>query len=597
MPNKFTDRINEIRRRMDEKGIDIYFIPMDDCHNSEYVGDHFKTIEFVSGFTGSAAQIVITGDEAYLWTDGRYFLQAAEELKDSGIILMKDREEGVPTISDFLNDRLKDEKVLGFEGRVVCYDFANKLEGRMIYDVDLVGDVWKERPAQNFSDIVLFEKESGKTFPEKLSELRAELEKIGGNNYLHIINSLDDIAWLINVRGNDVEYNPVIYAYLTVSNKDVKLYTGAAITGEIKAYFDKNGITVKDYSEFQNNILSADEDDGHPVIIVDPKRISFDMYMTFKDAGYEIREMPNPTSLQKAVKNETEISNTKEAQKKDGVALVQFMKWIKENAGKETISESDVSDKLVEFRSRQEGFIEPSFATIAGYKENAAIIHYEPERGKDKQIDADGMLLVDSGGHYKEGTTDTTRTIVLGSISDEEKKCFTLVAAAMLRLLDLDSRKSKEKFKGAGGDEVARELLLENGYNYNHGTGHGIGYVLNVHEAPPSISKPREGSCDFDEFVPGMITSNEPGIYFDGRFGIRTENNMLVVEKETAEGSYMAFENLTCVPIDIDGMDPSCITEEDIQRFNAYNQWVYETLEDRLDEETKNWLKEYTKAI
>ena len=609
MSNIYAERIEKLRELMKEAGIDMYLIPMDDCHNSEYVGEHFKTIRFISGFTGSAAKVLVAMDGAWLWTDGRYFLQAASELEESGIALMKMGEDGVPDIKDFINNRFiksaaeGKQEVLGFDGKAVNAEFAESLNGKKKYDKDLADIIWTQRPKQEFSKLILFDKYSGESTKDKVSKIREKLEKEAeGKPYLHIINSLDDIAWLFNIRANDVEYNPVAYAYAAITPENVTLYIGkSALTKEASDYFSAAGIKVKDYFEAQKNILGIDEPAGEstqkPLLLLDFKRISCDMYLTFKDDGYEVKDISNPSTELKAIKNQTEINNTKKAQLKDGVAMVRFMKWLKETAGKTKLTECSIADRLLEFRKEQEGFIEPSFETIAGYKDNGAIIHYEPERGKDKEVFAEGMLLVDSGGHYYEGTTDTTRTFILGNVSAEEKKCFTIVAVSMLRLMAFDSSKAKECFNGVEGDGVARKLLHEHGYDYNHGTGHGIGYVLNVHEQPPNIGKLRPGSVSQKELLPGMITSDEPGIYIEGKFGIRTENDLLVVEKEADGKTVVGFENITYVPIDIDGIDKEYMTDEDIFRFNEYNAGVYNSLKPFLDEETAKWLETYTREI
>ena len=606
MSNIYAERIANLRKLMAESGVDMYLIPMDDCHNSEYVGEHFKTIKFISGFTGSAARVLVAKDGAWLWTDGRYFLQASTELEGSGIELMKTGEEGVPNLDDFINNRFIKSaaagkpEVLGFDGKVINAEFAESLNGKKKYDEDLAGKVWTDRPAQEFSEIMLFDEYSGESTTSKLEKIRKTLEKEAkGKPYLHILNSLDDLAWLFNIRANDVEYNPVAYAYAAITPDKTKIYLGkTALTEEAKAYFSNIGVEVADYYDAQNNILGIDESCGErPLLLLDTKRISCDMYLTFKDSGYEVKNVSNPSTDLKAIKNELEITNTKKAQLKDGVAMVRFMKWLKETAGTVKMTECDIADRLLKFREEQEGFIEPSFETIAGFKDNGAIIHYEPERGKDKEVEAEGMLLVDSGGHYYEGTTDTTRTFILGNVTAEEKKCFTIVAVSMLRLMHFDSSKAKEHFNGIEGDGVARALLHEHGYDYNHGTGHGIGHVLNVHEQPPNIGKARPGSVSHKDLLPGMITSDEPGIYVEGKFGIRTENDLLVVEKEVNGKKITAFENLTYVPIDIDGIDKEYMTNEDVLRFNEYNRSIYDALKPFLDAETAEWLDKYTSAI
>ena len=596
MKNIYDDRINSIRVLMEFDNVDAYFVPMDDCHNSEYVSDHFKAIEFLSGFKGSAGQMVITKDQAFLWTDGRYFLQAEEELKGSSIVLMKMGEIGVPKVIDFLNDELGLKKRLGFDGKNVTADFADNLICKLKYNVDYVGEIWKERPGQEFSSVFSFEKQSGESVNSKLKKIRKKLEKKAEGDYAHVINTLDDIAWIFNFRADDVMFNPVAYAYAVIKKDDAELFLGTKdIPSDFALMLNEAGVRISDYKKFQKNPMKYIGDEKTEIIL-DKKRISCDMFKNFEKKKYKIICMENPSTLLKSRKNDVEIEGTKEAHLKDGAVLVKLIKWLKENVGKEKITECDVDEKLKSLRKSEENFIEHSFGTISAYKENAAVIHYEPERGKDKELKPEGFLLLDSGAHYLEGTTDITRTISLGPLSEKEKKFFTLVAASMLRVMNYSQRNAKQTFNQTEADKIARNLLNKEGIDYNHGTGHGIGHVLNVHEHPPVISK-KKAKGRAKAFKQGQITSDEPGVYFEGEFGVRIENDLLVAQKKDKKGNYFGFENLTFVPIDIDAIDLSVINKSDLKMLNNYNQKVYNALKDRLDEETRNWLKENTKPL
>ena len=583
--SEIKERIANLRQLMAAAGIDVYYIPMSDCHNSEYVAAHFKCIGFITGFTGSAGHVIITKDDAWLFADGRYYIQAANQLEGSGVTLMKWGQPDVPDPGDFVVETSAG-KVLGFDGSVVCAEFAKRISRKaktVIYDRDLIGEIWTDRPEQSFSDIWELPLEAcGEKSEEKLARIRAELEKaiadsptsIKQGSYGYFLNSLDDIAWIFNIRANDIPCNPVAYAFAIISGGIAHLYTNGKGYG-------------RDWYK------SADMHFDN--VLMDTGRISYDTYRYFLDQGSTIIDIKNPSTLMKAMKNDTEKACLKEALKRDSAVLIRFMHWLKTNAGKIEMDEISVDTYLTDLRKQDPKFLDRSFGTIAAYKENAAMMHYAAMPGSAKKIEAEGMLLVDSGGQYEDGTTDITRTFVLGPLTDEEKKAFTLTAVSMLRLLNA-------KFiKGARGENVdfaARDVMWKVGWDYKCGTGHGVGHILNVHEGPHNIKWEIKPTGPSEPFREGMVVTNEPGVYREGKFGIRTENEMIVVPyMETEDGTFLQFENLTFIPIDLDGIDVQYMTEEDKKLLNDYHQLVRETMEPYLEEELNEWFWNYTRQI
>ncbi|MCF0228597.1 MAG: aminopeptidase P family protein [Parasporobacterium sp.] len=581
--NIYTERVDRLREKMTEAGIDVYYIPMSDCHNSEYVAPHFKCISFISGFTGSAGSVVVTKDQAWLFADGRYFIQAANQLEGSGIELMKIGEPGVPELYDFLVEKSRG-KVLGFDGSVVPAWFGNRFSGDVKCDRDLAGEIWTDRPEQIFTDIYELPFESvGETAGSKISRIRKELEGHvkEGTDYLYIINSLDDIAWIFNLRADDVENNPVQFAYAAITRDRVKLYTGAELPD---IPFEKG--------EYSPKCLCIE---GYDTVLMDVSRISFDTYRYYKEKGADIIDIANPSTLMKGIKNSVEIACLKEALVMDSAVMVNFMYWLKKNIGTIPMDEVSVADYLEDLRSAQEGFIGLSFGTISAYGANAAQMHYSPKRGSCAVIEPKGFLLVDSGGQYMKGTTDITRTFAMGPVTAEEKKAFTLTAASMLRLADA-------KFiKGCQGevlDIMAREPMWREGWDYKCGTGHGVGHILNVHEGPHNIRWKINHDHPTAVLEPGMIVTDEPGVYREGQFGIRTENELLVkVYKETSDGTFYEFDNLTFIPIDKDAIDKEYLTAEDLRMLNEYHAEVYRVIAPLVDDEVREWLKEYTAEL
>ncbi len=593
------DRIQHLRALMAENKMDAYIIPTADFHESEYVGDYFKARKYMSGFTGSAGTLVVTLTEAGLWTDGRYFLQAARQLADTGITLYKMGEDGVPSIEEFLSEQLPQEGTLGFDGRIVNAKFglnlAQKLTVKNIkvkYDKDLVDSVWTDRPAlPKEPAFMLEEKYSGKSAADKLLAVRNEMNKSGAT--VHIITTLDDIAWLFNLRGNDIAYNPVVLAYAVITLEHAYLFLDQdKLSAEIKQIFAADKVELKDYSEIYSFVTALS---AQMTVLLDSKKVNYSIY---KNLNSEIRivDATNPTVLFKAMKNPVEIENLRKAHIKDGVAFTKFMYWLKTNIGKIEITEIGASDYLEDRRREQEGFIELSFDTISAYKSNAAMMHYSANQDSNALLQPEGLFLVDSGGQYYEGTTDITRTMALGEINDELKLHFTAVLRSMLNLADA---KFLHGCIGMNLDILARGPIWDMNLDYKCGTGHGVGYLLNVHEAPNGFRwkkvPEREDGCVLEE---GMVTTDEPGIYIEGSHGIRTENELVCHKGEKNEyGQFMYFEHITFAPIDLDAVDAALMSPSERKSLNAYHEQVYEKLSPYLTDAEKDWLKIYTRAV
>ena len=592
-------RIENIRDLMKEKNIYAYIVPSSDYHQSEYVGDYFKSREFMSGFTGSSGTLIISMDEAGLWTDGRYFIQAENELKDSGIKLFKMGEEGVPTIEEYLLEKLPKNSTLGFDGRVMSVkegqSLANKLAFKGInieYKYDLVNDIWEDRCSLPTEKAFLLGVEySGEGFSDKLSRIRAVMKEKKATT--HILASLDDIAWLFNIRGRDVKSNPVVLSYAVISIDSVYLFIDKNKIGkDIRAELSKENVQIKGYEEVYEFIKNIDEDE---VVLIDTSKVNYAIYNNIPSNVQKIEER-NPSILFKSIKNEIELKNIRNSHIKDGVAFTKFMYWLKNNIGKIEITEISATQKLEEFRREQDKFIEPSFSTIAAYKDHAAMMHYSATEESNYKLEPRDLFLVDSGGQYFDGTTDITRTIALGPIPENVRKDFTNVVRGMIRL-------SKAKFlygcRGYNLDILARGPLWEEGIDYKCGTGHGIGFVLNVHEGPNGFRwKVREDIDDSCILEEGMVTTNEPGVYVENSHGIRIENEIVVRKAEKNEyGQFMDFEVITFAPIDLDAIDESLILKDEKVYLNNYHKQVYDKISPYLNEEEKQWLKTYTREI
>lgn len=595
------ERLAALKAAMKEADIDCYIIPTSDYHNSEYVSEYFMVRKYFSGFTGSAGTLVVLKDKAALFTDGRYFIQAAKQLQGSDITLMKMGEPKVPTLEEYVRQELKEGENIGFDGRVITAGDGLAFEktamekgGKVIFHLDLAEKIWKDRPALLFTPVfVLKEEYSGESCDDKLKRLREKMKEEGAA--VHLLTTLDDIAWLFNLRAKDVESCPVLLSYAVITMDEAILFAGERAFDEtVRKYLAEHHITLKPYDDFYTYVADLVKTGPKEKLLVCENRINYRLKKELGDAV--IVDRANPTTLMKAVKNSTEQENLRKAHLMDGVAVTKFMYWLKTNVGKVPMTEVSASDYLESLRGSNPTYIEPSFATICAYGANGAIIHYTATPESYSEIQAKGMLMVDSGGHYYEGSTDITRTFVLGEITEEMRQHFTLVARAMLRL---KSTKFLYGCKGVNLDLAAREVFWEKGLDYKHGTGHGVGYLLNVHEGPNSFRyKVLPGSDNGWIFEEGMVTTDEPGIYIEGSHGVRIENELLCRKGEKNEyGQFMEFEDLTYVPIDLDGLDVSAMENSEIQVLNRYHRTVYEKLASFFDGEELEWLKNATREI
>ncbi len=591
-------RITALQTLLREAGIDYYIVPTADYHNSEYVSDYFKMREFLSGFTGSAGTLVVSGKEAGLWTDGRYFVQAESELEGSGIVLYRMHEENVPTIKEYLEKNVEEGQTIGFDGRVVDAFFGKELEeafgGKNVtlaYDRDIAVQLWQDRPAMPVSRIWVVPEEScGMGVTEKLGKVREKMAEEGAAHLL--LSKLDDIMWLCNIRANDVECNPVALSYAFISREKAVLFIqSAALTEETRGYLAENGVTCEEYDHAAAYLKSCEIDGKVWCSCAD---ISYMLYKLVQDRT-ELVDKKNPTELMKAVKNPVELEHIRECYIRDSAALTKFLFWMKENAGKTAMDELSVAAKLDGMRAEIPGFLDLSFPTISAYKSNAAMAHYSATEEHFSRIDAEGFYLVDSGGQYEGGTTDVTRTIALGAVTDEMKLHFTKVACAMLRLADA---RFLYGCTGRNLDIIARAPLWECGLDYKHGTGHGIGYILNVHEGPHSLRWQYKQEIPETKLEEGMIVSDEPGMYVQDSHGIRTENIVEIVKEEKNEyGQFMGFRHLTYVPIDLDAIDTQHMEPSDIRKLNAYHERVYEKLAPYFEGAELELLKKATRAV
>ena len=593
------ERLTALREEMKRRNIDIYVVPTADFHESEYVGEHFKARKFITGFTGSAGTAVITLKEAGLWTDGRYFVQAEKQLEGSTVTLYRMAEEGVPAVEEFVKDKLPQGGCIGFDGRTVNGAWGEKFAaiaeekgGSLSVGEDLIDLIWTDRPELSRAPLfILEEKYSGKSTAEKIKDVRAKMAEEGAD--VHILTSLCDIAWLLNIRGGDIQSVPVVLSYLVLTKDQCIWFLQEEVVDDaIRAYLNENHIETRPYDAIYTYVPTIPES---AVVLMNKSGVNYRICNEL-NKNIQVINKPNPTELMKAVKNPVEVDNTRLAHVKDGVAVTKFMYWLKTNIGKIPMTEISASDYLEARRREQENFIDLSFTTISAYGANAAMMHYSATPESNTGLKPEGFLLVDSGGHYYEGTTDITRTFVLGPISDEMKQHFTAVCRSNMKL-------ANAKFLyGACGlnlDILARGPLWDMGIDYKCGTGHGVGYILNVHEGPNGfrwkIVPERHDSGVLEE---GMITTDEPGVYLEGKYGIRTENELVCRKAEKNEyGQFMEFENITYAPIDLEGIDPEQMSPREKQMLNDYHKKVYEVLSPYMTEEENEWLKKYTRAI
>lgn len=587
------DNILKLREKMKQAGLNMYIVPTSDPHCSEYVPDSYKTREFISGFTGSAGTVIVTLDNAGLWTDGRYFIQAAKQLEGSGIKLYKMGEAGVPTMKQFVEENFNSDYKIGFNGEtfplwLLDYIAKDIPEENISYNQTLVEDIWEDRVKKSSKKaFVLEEKYVGVSATDKIRKIREKLNKKGATATL--VTTLDDIAYTLNIRGGDVLFTPVILSYLYISEDHVVLFVDKEkITEDVKKHLDKTGVTVKNYEEVFDFVKGIPSEE---VLYFNNRKINVKLYKSIPESLKTIVGRDISTDM-KAVKNEVEIKNQKNAYVKDGAALVNFFSWVEDSLEKgEKITELDCSDKLLSFRQEQELFIEPSFGSISAYGENAALPHYSPSKDNPVYLEKKGLYLLDSGGQYKDGTTDITRTVALGELTKDEIFHYTMTLKSHIALL---SAVFKEGTKSSSLDIFARGPLWKEGVDFNHGTGHGVGFVLGVHEGPQSISRPNNDV----NMVPGMVTSDEPGVYVEGSHGIRIENIMVCVEKkETSFGKFFGFESLSIVPIDLRPVDKSLLTEDEIKWINEYHKVCLEKLSPMLKGRALEYLRKATEEI
>lgn len=566
-----TKQLEELRVQMKKHNIDIYIVPTTDYHGSEYVNDYFKCREYLSGFTGSAGTLAVTQDTAALWTDGRYFLQAEAELSGSGIELMREGMKGVPTLEEYIEALCRQKRLtIGFDGRVISAGQGSSFEAMadIVWDTDLAGKVWKDRPEIEPSHIYELDiSVTGETCRSKLARVRS---KMGDSDFL-LVTRLEQIAWLYNLRGDDVEHTPVFFAFALIGNDTDTLYV-------MDDSFERQN--TRPYMQIFDDLKSL----RGCSISLEKSAASYALVRCLH-SSVDITDEANPIELMKAVKNDTEIACTRNAHIRDGAAMVKFLYWIKNNAESRYITEISAADYLEECR-RQQGAYDLSFDTIAGYEEHGAIIHYQATEQTDVQIKPEGFLLVDSGGQYRDGTTDITRTIALRPVTCDRRYAYTAVLKSNIRLA---AAKFGYETTGAELDVIARKPLIDRGFDFNHGTGHGVGHMLSVHEGPNTISRRGDKCC----MAPGMITSDEPGVYFAGEYGIRLENEILC--KEDKNG--LCFETITICPFDREAIDVNMLEDDELEFLNRYHGRVYDILKEYLDENEAKWLMKQTEPL
>ncbi len=593
-------RIAALRQLMQQRGMSVYIVPTADDHASEYVGEHFKSRQFITGFTGSAGTAVITMEEAGLWTDGRYFVQAEQQLEGTEIKLFKMREPDVPKVSEYIESVLPEGGIIGFDGGCMPAKDYRKYKaiaegkgGAIAMDEDLIGMLWEGRPALSTKPVwPLRSKYSGKYASAKIADIRAKMADLGCD--IHLIASMYDIAWITNLRGNDIKNVPVFTSFMLITAEAVNLYCFSANwPDEVKENMAKAGVTIKEYGVIYNELPELCR--GKNGILLDESTVNAKLLAAVESSGIKITNAANPSELMRSIKNETEILNTIQAHIQDGVAVTKFIKFVKENVKRGHLTELSAANELRRLREGRPEFLDLSFDTICAYGANAAMMHYSATPESFADIEPEGFLLVDSGGHYLGGTTDITRTIALGHLSQEMKLMYTKVLQGHLRL-------AHAKFpKGVSGynlDVLARQPLWAMGLDYRCGTGHGVGHILNVHEGPNAFRWRAEELSAIQELLPGMITTDEPGYYEEGAYGIRIENELLCIEGDVTDyGQFYQFQNITYAPIDLEPVLPELLTEEEREWLNSYHEMVRIILAPYLDDEERDWLEDETRAI
>ncbi len=583
--------IKKFQKLLKEKNINYYIILTDDDHQSESVGAYYQSRAYLSGFNGSAGTLLVTQDNAYLWTDGRYFIQAAKQL-NKDIQLMKMAQKGVPTLLEFLVSHIKENEVVAFDGQTMNCQFVFDLEDSTdanfnIQSIDLLNEFWKDRPALSNEKAFLYKEEyHGELTSNKLAIIREYMNE--NDCDAHVITKLDDIAWIFNIRGNDIPSSPMVLANALITLDQAYLYLqDNTYDQKMTDFYIQEGVQIKNYFDIYEDVKTLT---GRVLL-----NASIVNYELFNNIECDVVDGINPSQQFKAIKNDIEIQNTKQAHIKDGVAMTKFMYWLKTNYGQVDMDEISIADKVLEFRKQQDLFMETSFSSIVGFNENAALMHYHATKEEHSVIDKDGLLLIDSGGQYLDGTTDITRTFALGQISPIQKTHFTMVLQGMLALQNASFLYG---CTGQNLDILARQPLWSVDLDYQCGTGHGVGHFLNVHEGPHGIRPRPKFQGEETTFEPGMIVTDEPGIYLEGQYGIRIENELLCVEgTENEYGQFLHFDCLTYVPIDLDAIDVNILTYKEKKWLNDYHQEVYNKISPFLTNEEATWLKEYTKAV
>lgn len=592
MSNAIHKRINNLRKFMEDKDIHAFIIPSTDSHLSEYPASHWASREWISGFTGSAGTVVVTREKAGLWTDSRYFLQAGNELKDTGIELFKEGLPITPSIEEWLTSELSEGNYVGIDGNVYAAKDALNLTRKLnmkglhvISDYDPFEAIWNDRPEIPKNPIFVLPTDyTGESAKKKIARICDTIEKEGAKSLL--VASLDTIAWIFNIRGNDVKCNPVAVSYAYVSREETILFIDSKkLTRETADYLKGEGVTIAEYGKVFDYIANSSTS-----ICLESNKVTFKLYNTIP-SGSKIIDIPSPADLMKSIKNETEIQGFNNAMERDGVALVRFLMWLEKAVPQGGVTEIMIPKKLVEYRSQQKNFVGESFDTISGYGPNGAIVHYHVTEESSLEVKPEGFLLVDSGAQYFDGTTDITRTIAVGPLTEQMKKDYTMVLKGHINIA---TAIFPQGTRGSQIDILARKALWDNGLNYLHGTGHGIGHFLNVHEGPQNIRMNENPTT----LQIGMVTSNEPGLYRANQYGIRIENLILTQHETTTEfGDFYSFKTLTLCPIDKTPIVKEMLTEKEIKWFNLYHKFVYDRLSPLLSEEEKKWLKEKTDEI
>ena len=591
------ERLAALRKLMREKNIDVYVVPTADFHQSEYVGEHFKARKFITNFSGSAGTAVITLNDAKLWTDGRYFIQAAKQLEGTTVTLMKMFEPGVPSVNEYLEEILQAGQTLSFDGRVVSVgegdeyaEIAKKKGAKVDYQEDLIDEIWTDRPPLSEEPaFFLEEKYTGESTASKLARIRKEMEEAGCD--AHIVSTLDDTCWTLNIRGNDIEFFPLVLSYAIIKKDSFELYIDERkLDDNMKALLKKEGVNLHPYNAIYEDVKQLP---AGTTVMVDKSKLNYAIFNNIP-ASVHVVNKRNPAILMKALKNPVEIENIRKAQIKDSIAHLRFMKWLKENVGKIRITELSASEKLDEFRKEMGNFIRDSFEPISSFGPHSAIVHYCSSPETDVEFKEGTLYLSDTGAGFYEGSTDITRTFALGEVPQNMKDDFTLVAISNLQL---GSAKFLQGCSGLTLDILARKPFWDRDMNFNHGTGHGVGYLLNIHEGPAGFRyKYRAG--EVEEIQEGMIITDEPGLYIEGSHGIRLENELLARKGVKNEyGQFLYFEAITLVPFDLDAINPDMMSEENKKLLNDYHAKVYEVIAPHLNDDEKAFLKKYTRAI